>query len=170
MNPYMRAERVDVASVASVAHHQLSPAPSLSSALASSQRAEPPDPRLVAKLEALATRVEILEKRLKSLSECAVQQFWDGRLHLPAGDVLRVELGQCKLAMDGARFTVIVNGKTVVGSTGAAGASGSPGSGQAGSSLGSMGQSNSSWQSVAQSNSIESPRQQAPGSLIDLGK
>ena len=157
MNPYMLAERFDVANAA---HHQLTP-PSSYSQIASAPRSEPPDARLVAKIEALTTRVEILEKRLKSLSECAVQQFWDGRLHLPAGGVFRVEIGQSKLAMDGGRFTVVVNGKTIVASgspTPAPAPSGSAGSSQGGSSIGSMQQSNSSWQSIAQSNATSDPR------------
>jgi hypothetical protein len=126
------------------------------------QRVEPPDARLVQKIEQLSARVELLEKRLRSLSQCAVQQYWNGRLHLPAGK-LSITLGQTSMIMDASRFSIVVNGREILGSAGHA-PSAPPPQAPAGASL--PGGSANSWQSIAAGNAIENPRQSGPGSLL----
>jgi hypothetical protein len=97
--------------------------------------------------------VAMLEKRLRSLSQCAVQQYWDGRLHLPAGK-LSVIVGGTRMTMESARFSLVVNGKEILGSAGL---------GSAGQSLGQMsGGSATNWQSIAASNGIADPRIKGP--------
>ncbi len=124
------------------------PSTSSASMLSMRDRPEPPDARLVQQIEALSARVAMLEKRLRSLSQCAVQQYWDGRLHLPAGK-LDVIVGGARMTLESARFSVVVNGKEVLGS---AGQSLQQTSGAGG----------NSWQSTAASNSIADPRIKQP--------
>jgi hypothetical protein len=142
MNPFSMTDKTDRASIT---------LPSTSSASMLSMREvrpEPPDARLVQQIEALSARVAMLEKRLRSLSQCAVQQYWDGRLHLPAGN-LSVIVGGTRMTMESARFSVVVNGKEILGSAGQPLQQTSVASG-------------SSWQSTAASSGIADPRIKQP--------
>ena len=142
MNPFSMTEQADRASIT------LPSTPSASVLSMRDHRPEPPDPRLVQQIEALSARVAMLEKRLRSLSQCAVQQYWDGRLHLPAGK-LDVIVGGTRMTIESARFSVVVNGKEILGS--------------AGQSLQQMaGASGNSWQSTAASSGIADPRTRQP--------
>ena len=147
MNPYSMTEKTDRVSTA------LAPAPGASApAMLRYSRPEPPDARLVQQIEALSARVEVLEKRLRSLSECAVQQYWDGRLHLPAGK-FTVIVGTTRMTMESNRFSVVVNGKEILGSAGSTTAPSTqpmPGGGA------------QSWQSMAAANGIQDPRRPPP--------
>ena len=157
MNPFSMSELTDRAST------------SLQSALAAptknmsdygGQRPEPPDARLVQKIELLSARVEMLEKRLRSLGQCAVQQYWDGRLHLPAGK-LSVMVGETWMTMEPSRFSIVVNGREILGSGVNAP---SPSAQQpSGASLQQMsGGSAGGWQSTAAGNAIQNPRTRLP--------
>src|SRR4051812_20938150 len=151
MNPFLMTERADRASITLPPTSASTPSLRHNAGL----RAEPPDARLVEQIEALSARVTMLEKRLHSLSQCVVQQYWDGRLHLPAGN-LSITVGGTRLTMESTRFSVVVNGKEIVGSTGlAAGGQSTP----VGQSLQQMsGGSGTSWQSTAASGGIDDPR------------
>lgn len=113
------------------------------------QRAEP-DARLVQQIDALSARVEMLEKRLSSLSQCTVQQYWDGRLHLPAGRLIAAA-GETRMTLEPTRFNVVVNGKVIVGSSVNAP---SPPPAQAGQPL----PGGAGWQSIAAASGIQDPR------------
>jgi hypothetical protein len=142
MNPFLMTEQADRASIT------LPSTPSASMLSMRDHRPEPPDARLVQQIDVLSARVAMLEKRLRSLSQCAVQQYWDGRLHLPAGK-LDVIVGGTRMTIDSARFIVVVNGKEIVGS--------------AGQSLQqTSGASGNSWQSTAASSGIADPRIKQP--------
>src|SRR5262245_28595942 len=114
MNPFSMNELTDRTSHALAS---ASAAATQSVSAYAGHRVEPPDARLVQKIEQLSARVELLEKCLRSLSQCTVQQYLDGRLHLPAG-ALRVSFGNTSLAMDASRFSVVVNGREILGSAG----------------------------------------------------
>jgi hypothetical protein len=149
MTPFSMTERADQASMAL-------PSTSAGSMQSvrynASQRPDPPDARLVHQIETLSARVELLEKRLRSLGECAVQQYWDGRLHLPAGKLIAT-VGQTCMTIDSTRFSVVVNGREVVGGSGV----NAPAQ-QSGASLQQMaGGSSGGWQSTAAGNGIENP-------------
>lgn len=144
MNPFSMTEQADRASMT------LTPASAVSSA---GLRPEPPDARLVKQIEALSARVAMLEKRLRSLSQCAVQQYWDGRLHLPAGN-FSVIVGGTRMTVESTRFSVVVNGKEIVGATGNTPAGQSAPAGQ---SLQQMPGGGTGWQSTAASNGIANP-------------
>jgi hypothetical protein len=144
MNPFWITEQADRASV-TLPSASAASMPSVRHGV--TQRPEPPDARLVQQIEALSARVMVLEKRLRSLGQCAVQQYWDGRLHLPAGK-LDVIVGGTRMTMESARFSVVVNGKQIVGSTAPAGQSLQQSSGG----------SATSWQSTAAGSGIGDPR------------
>ena len=150
MNPFLMTERADQASI----KLQSASAVSMQGArYTASQRPDPPDARLVHQIETLSARVELLEKRLRSLSECAVQQYWDGRLHLPAGKLIAL-VGQTCMTVDSTRFSVVVNGREVAGGSGV----NAPAQ-QSGASLQQMaGGSAGGWQSTAAANGISNPR------------
>jgi hypothetical protein len=144
MNPFSMTERADRASMTLLS---TSAASTPSMRHDAGQRPQPPDARLVQQIEALSARVELLEKRLRSLSQCAVQQYWDGRLHLPVGK-LSVIVGGTRMTMESTRFSVVVNGKEILGSAVT----------PSGQSLQQMsGGSGTSWQSSAAGNAIENP-------------
>jgi hypothetical protein len=120
-----------------------------------------------AQLQILMARVDALEAQVRQLQAGTVQQWPDGRLHLPAGNKLQVDIGNTRLSMDVASFTVEANGQVLLGSrpgwqppaptppaTGVQGLAAQAGSG-------------GSWQSQAAANGTENPRHLGAGTILN---
>ena len=119
-----------------------------------------------AQLQILMARVDALEAQVRQMQACTVQQWPDGRLHLPAGNKLQVEIGNTRLTMDVASFTVEANGQILLGSR--------PGwqpppTASAGGLQGIAAQAGSagSWQSQAAANGISDPRTRTAGTILN---
>jgi hypothetical protein len=111
-------------------------------------------------LQILKARVDALEAQLAQLQACAVQQSPDGRLHLPAGNRLRIEIGTTRLTMDLTTFNVQANGQVLVDSSPASRPAGTtPGAQTLAGSASSAG----SWQAQASANGVDNPRNLSSG-------
>lgn len=138
----------------------------------------------LALIASLVSRVDALEASLRNLQTCTVQQFADGRLYLPAGSKLRVELPAAfgrrsyetvdveKLTVEAPRPMTAGPprpcGQVIITRPSAPvqrGQAPPPPSAPAGASLQSLGNKagQGNWQSQAQSNGISNPRTRAGG-------
>jgi hypothetical protein len=129
---------------------------------------------LVQHVQELRARVETLERALAALTECAVQQRWDGRLYLPAHRplVLDATVNGSRLAIEAAVRPMLeppVNGATIPFAAGVPAAPlplpTGPSTSQGQSSLSSMAGAagaGTSWQSIAASNSVDNPLTRKP--------
>jgi hypothetical protein len=117
-------------------------------------------------VQRLTTRLDALEAQLQLLQTSTLQQWPDGRVHLPAVNRLHIEIGNTRLTMDMATFTVEANGQVIVSArplmqpqmTSQQGGSLQSLAAQAGS---------GSWQSQAHQSGVEDPRHPAPGYRIN---
>lgn len=118
-------------------------------------------------VQTLASRVEALEAAVRSLQQHSIQQRDDGKLYLPAGNRLRIEIGNTRLTMDSTTFTVEANGRVILSAplTPVGSPTQAPGSGQGIAAHAGRGQS---WQSVAAQNATEDPRALSPGQRLNL--
>jgi hypothetical protein len=115
-------------------------------------------------LQILKARVDALEAQLQQLLACSVQQSPDGRLHLPAGHRLRIEIGSTRLTMDLTTFNVQANGQVIVDASPSSKPAGTtPGAQSVASSA-----SHTSWQALASANGIDSPRTAASGLPLNM--
>lgn len=115
-------------------------------------------------LQALTQRVEALEAAVEQLQECTVQQWPDGRLHLPASHVLRIEFGNTRLVMDFRTFMVEVNGQVILGPPAMQQQTSTSSSGSVQDSAGQS--APGSWRDIAQQGGIASPRRLPGGQRI----
>ena len=142
--------------------------------------------KLLAHIQDLTDRVAVLESALRRLQACTVQQFADGRLHLPAGSKLRFALlgpyGQTMYhSVDLAKCTVEAPrpfsagapspaGYVILGTNVNAPGAAMP-AGPVGPSLqGLPTSSNGNWQSIASANSMDNPRTNGPATSINPRK
>lgn len=120
-----------------------------------------------AQLQILMARLDALEAQVRQMQACTVQQWPDGRLHLPASNRLQVEIGNTRLTMDVASFTLEANGQVLLGSR--PGWQPSP-TAPAGGLQGVAAQAGSagSWQSQAAANGTSNPRNPTAGSILNM--
>lgn len=112
-------------------------------------------------IQTLTSRLEALEAAVRGLQERSVQQLDDGRLYLPAGNKLRIEIGNTRLTMDVTKFTVEANGQVILAASAPSLAprTYAPNSLQGMAAQAGVG---NSWSSTAQQNAIENPRTLRP--------
>ena len=120
-----------------------------------------------AQLQILLARLDALEAQVRQMQASTVQQWPDGRLHLPAGNRLQVEIGNTRLSMDVASFTVEANGQVLLGSRpGWQPSPATPAGGLQG--VAAQAGSAGNWQSQAAANGTSNPRNPSAGTILNM--